>query len=96
MNNKDFAKWQADRADSLHHQLFANQEWNRRLLETELRSQRWLAVLGVGGTLAGVFLGFCLQLDAPKKDNNPQTPQQANTQIQTNSNSSNQSNPKNP
>ncbi len=57
MDNKDFAKWQADRSDSLHHQLFANQEWNRRLLEKELKSQRHAAWIGVFGTLAGSALG---------------------------------------
>ena len=85
MDNKDFAKWQADRSDSLHHQLFANQEWSQRLLEKQLRSQRWLAILGVVGTLAGVALGFFLERGATPNEqgSTPKMHQQANIPMQT-------------
>jgi hypothetical protein len=60
MDNKDFAKWQADHSDSLHHQIFANQEWSRRLMTEELKSHRQSAWIGVFGSLAGTILGVLL------------------------------------
>jgi len=38
----------------------ADQEWQRRLTERQLRSERFAVWMGVGGTLAGTVLGWIL------------------------------------
>lgn len=96
MDNKDFAKWQADHSDSLHHQLFANQEWSCRILERQLRSQRWLAILGVVGTLAGVALGVFLDRAFQRQEPPPKMLPQANTPMQTKPSSAIPTNSKKP
>ena len=48
-------------------------------------TRRWLAILGVVGTLSGVALGFFLERGATQNEqgNTPRMPQQANTPMQT-------------
>jgi hypothetical protein len=54
------ATFQASYAPNTPQFIRAEHEWQRRLLERELRGLRFAAWMGIVGTLAGVFLGWVL------------------------------------
>ncbi|MCP5537256.1 MAG: hypothetical protein H7A51_13630 [Akkermansiaceae bacterium] len=64
LSDKDLALWQRHQDVDSAQFILACHEWNRRLLERQLRSGRFFAWLGVLGTLAGslggVYLGYLL------------------------------------
>ena len=60
MSEKKLAEWHSLQEPNSRGAVLAEHEWQRRLTERHIRASRWLAVIGIVASLAGVVLGWWL------------------------------------
>lgn len=60
MNDKELATWQSDYATDSPQFIFANNEWQRRLMIQQIRATRFAAWIGILGVVIGALLGWIL------------------------------------
>lgn len=60
LSNKDLALWQSSYSANSPQHIAASHEWQRRLIVEQVRSSRYLTLIGVLGSLLGVVVGHLL------------------------------------
>lgn len=60
MSEKKLAEWHSRQEPNSRGAVLAEHEWQRRLTERQIRASRWLAIIGILASLAGVVLGWWL------------------------------------
>ena len=81
MDDKQLAEWQASHPPSSAQHLFAEHDWQRRLIARQIRASHITAWVGVIGTLAGVLFGWWLGSAQHRSD--PQVQAQSHAASQT-------------
>jgi len=65
MTERDLASWQSKYPPESGQFIMAAHEWNRRIMEKQIKSIRWSAYMGLLGVLIGVLLTALFSLLLP-------------------------------
>lgn len=60
MSDKDLAAWQSKYEPTTAQWIFAEHEWQNRLLARQVNNSRWLALVALLGSLGGVVIGHLI------------------------------------